>query len=164
MATPDAAAQAALAAMGLPRLAVIADPADVAALERTPGCTLRFAEALRLALEAFLTDERGSGQGHDSAVAVVRDTPESFGLGPKPSDAEICAALQRVLADDPAARIVLLTPKTVQIADYRFIPEYGERIEEHWVFRIIAPAAWPFLQWAIVDLRGERPAYSYGFD
>lgn len=49
-------------------------------------------------------------------------------------------------AFDPTARIVVLTPATVQIADYRFLPEYGERIDEHWVFRSIAPTGWPFLQ------------------
>jgi hypothetical protein len=160
----DPSIQAALAAVGLPGLQVVADAADVAAMERTPGCTVTFATALRMALEAFLADDRGSGQSHDSAMAVVRDMPESFGLGAKPTDAEIGAALRKLLADDPQAKIVLLSPATIKQPDYRFEPEYGESIAENWVFRIIAPASWPFLQWSIVDLRGARPAYSYEFD
>ncbi len=161
---PDAALRAALTAVGLPDLKVVADPGDVAALERKPGCKVHFAEALQHALEAFLADGRGSEAGHDSARDVVRDSPESFGLGPKPSDAEISAALRKLLAEDPEARIVLLSSTTIKNTAYRFLPEYGESIEDNWVFRIIAPASWPFLQWAIVDLRGEKPAYSYGFD
>jgi hypothetical protein len=156
---------AALAAVGLPELRVVADEKDIAAQESKPECRVTFAEALRLALEAFLADGRGStGQGHDSALDVVRDAPESFQLGAQPSDAEISAALRKVLADDPRSLVVLLTPTTIEQQDYRFLPEYGENIAENWIFRIIAPASWPFLQWSIVDLRGETPPYSYEFD
>jgi hypothetical protein len=157
--------QEALAAVGLPRLKVIADAEGIAALAQRPGWQVPFAAALRLALEAFLGDEGGSdGRGHDTAVAVVRSDPDAFGLGPEPSSAEISAALRQLLADDPQAKIVLLTPATVAQSDYRFLPEHGESITEQWVFRIIAPAQWPLLQWVIVDPRGERAAYSYGFD
>lgn len=165
MQSADPTVAAALVAVGLPQLEVVADPGDVATLEQTPGCRVRFAEALRLALTAFLSDGRGSdGHGRDSALAVVRDTPEMFGLGPEPPDAQIAAALRRILADDPQAKIVLLTPTTISQEAYRFLPEFGEPIDANWVFRIIAPGGWPLLQWAIVDLRGEAPAYSYGFD
>jgi hypothetical protein len=160
----QAQVRAVLAALGLPALRVIADEAGIAALEGHPGGTLTFAEALRLALEAFLSDGRGSPDGgHDSALDVVRAAPESFGLGTNPADAAITAALRKLLADDPDACVVLLTPATLQQPEYRFPPEYGESPEAHWVFRIISPAAWPLLQWSIVDLRGERPAYSYSF-
>lgn len=161
----QAQVRAVLAALGLPALRVIADEAGIAALEGHPGGALTFAEALRLALEAFLTDGRGSpGAGHDSALDVVRAAPEGFGLGANPTDAAITEALRKLLAGDPDAGAVLLTPATLQQPEYRFPPEYGEAIGEHWVFRIIAPAAWPLLQWSIVDLRGEKPAYSYSFD
>ena len=69
-----------------------------------------------------------------------------------------------MLAGDQKAEIVLLIPATIEQASYRFLPEYGESIAENWVFRIIVPAAWPLLQWSVVDVRGETPAYSYGFD
>jgi hypothetical protein len=161
----DAAVHAALVAVGLPGLRVVADAAGIAALERTPGCRVPFGEALRQALEAFLGDGGGSdGRGRDSALAVVRGAPEAFGLGPEPTDAEMSAALHRILADDPQAQIVLLTAATLAQPAYRFLPEYGESPEAQWVFRIIAPASWPLLQWAIVDPRGERAAYSYEFD
>lgn len=156
---------AVLADLGLPDLAVIADTAGIAALEARAAGALSFAEALRQALTAFLSDARGSpDQGHDSALDVIRSAPDSYGLGADPSPAELTAVLHAMLADDPNARIVLLTDATVAEPDYRFLPEYGESIAEHWVFRIIAPAGWPFLQWAIVDLRGTAPAYSYTFD
>lgn len=156
---------AVLAALGLPDLTVIADAAGIAALEARAAGALTFAEALRQALTAFLSDGRGSSdQGHDSALDVIRSAPDSYGLGAEPSPAEMTAVLHAILAADPNARIILLTDATVAEPEYRFLPEYGESITDHWVFRIIAPAAWPFLQWAIVDLRGTAPAYSYAFD
>jgi hypothetical protein len=143
--------QGALSGVGLAGLKVIADAEGIAALERRPGCQVLFAAALGLALEAFLSDEGGSDPG-------------AFGLGPEPRSAEVSAVLRQLLANDPQAKIALLSPTTVAQSDYRFLPEHGEAIEEQWVFRIIAPTQWPVLQWAIVDPRGERPAYSYGFD
>lgn len=156
--------RAALAAVGLPGLTVIADPGEAAMLAQAPGCRVSFAQAVQIALEAFLTSEQGSSAGHDSAFEVVRDAPESFGLEPNPGDAAITEALRKVLQEDPRAQLVLLTPAMLKQESYHFPPEYGESITENWVFRIFAPSTWPFLQWAIVDLRGERPAYSYLFD
>ena len=157
--------QAALTAVGLPGLRVVADDHNIIALEKRPQGQYTFAKALQLALEAFLGNSHGSpDQGHDSAFDVVRSSPDSFGLGATPSDAEITEALRRILADDPQAEIVLLTPATTAENKYRFTPEYGESITDNWVFRIIAPASWPMLQWAIVDVRGQTPAYSYSFD
>lgn len=157
--------QAVLAAVGLPGLHIVANPTDVAALEGQADGQYTLAEALQLALEAFLSNSSGSpAQGHDSAFDVVRSSPDSFGLAATPSDAEITEALRRMLADDPQAEIVLLTPATTAQDKYRFLPEYGESITDNWVFRIIAPASWPMLQWAIVDGRGQTPAYSYSFD
>jgi hypothetical protein len=150
--------------LGVPHLQVIADPGDIAAREQQPGTTVTFAAALRAALEAFLHDDRGSGQGSDTARAVVRSAPESFGLTADPSNEACVAALTHVLTDDPKAEVVLLGVATIIKPNYRFLPEYGEDIEEHWVFRIIAPASWPFLQWSIVDCRGDVPPYSYMFD
>jgi hypothetical protein len=161
----DPAVREALDALGLPNLKVVADPGDVAALEQTAGCRIGFAAALRLALEAFLGDGRGSpGQGHDSALDLVRAAPDAYGLDPAPTDAAISEVLRRMLAEDPQACIVLLSATTVQEPSYRFLPEYGEDIATHWVFRIVTPSGWPSLQWAIVDPRGETAAYSYGFE
>ena len=161
----DPAVCEALDALGLPNLAVVADPGDVAALEQTAGCRIGFAAALRLALEAFLGDGRGSsGQGHDSVLDLVRAAPDAHGLDPAPTDAAISAVLRRMRTDDPRACVVLLSAATIQESSYRFLPEYGEDIATHWVFRIVAPTGWPSLQWAIVDPRGETAAYSYGFE
>lgn len=154
-----------LTTIGLPALRVVADPEGIAALENHPGAKYTFAEALKLALEAFLSNSRGSSEhAHDSAIEMVRSDPDSFGLGANPSAAEIAAALRSLLAGDPEAQIVLLTDATIKQDAYRFLPEFGESITDNWVFRIMAPGSWPFLQWSIVDVRGETPAYSYEFD
>jgi hypothetical protein len=165
MSQSDPAVREALDALGLPDLKVVADPGDVAAMAQTAGCRIGFAGALRLALEAFLGDGRGSpGQGHDSALDLVRAAPDAYGLDPAPTDAAISETLRRLLAEDPDARIVMLSAATIQEPSYRFLPEYGEDIATQWVFRIVAPTGWPSLQWAIVDPRGETAAYSYGFE
>lgn len=154
-----------LTTIGLPALRVVADQEGIAALEGHPGGKYTFAEALKLALEAFFSNGRGSSEhAHDSAIEMVRSDPESFGLGANPSAADIAEALRSLLAGDPEAQIVLLTDATIKQDAYRFLPEFGESITENWVFRIMAPGAWPFLQWSIVDVRGETPAYSYEFD
>ena len=161
----DPTVREALDALGLPNLAVVAAPDAVAALEQTPGCRIGFAAALRLALEAFLGNGRGSpGQGHDSALGLVRAAPDAYGLGNALSDAAISQTLRRLLAEDAQARIVLLSAATIQEPALRFLPEYGEDIATHWVFRILAPIGWPSLQWATLDPRGETAAYSYGFE
>jgi hypothetical protein len=165
MSPSDPAVGEALAALDLPNVSVVADPVAIAALEQIDGCRIGFAAALRLALEAFLGDRRGSpGQGNDSAMDLVRAAPNAYGLDDTPSDAAITQTLRRLLAEDPQARIVLLSATTIQDPALRFLPEYGEDIATHWVFRILAPSGWPTLQWAIVDPRGETPAYSYGFE
>jgi hypothetical protein len=165
MSLPDKTIQTALESVGLPELRVIFDAHDIVVMEQNLDCRVPFAKALRLALEAFLHDTKGStGQGHDTARAVVHSTPERFGLDPQPSEAEVTEALRRILADDPHAIVVHLSVTTMKQDAYRFPPEYGEAIDTNWVFRIIAPASWPFLQWSIVDIRAEQPAYSYLFD
>jgi hypothetical protein len=161
----DPAVREALTALGLPNLAVVADPDAVVALEQTPDSRIGFAAALRFALDAFLGDGRGSpGQGHGSAMDLVRAAPDAYGLDSNPSDAAIAQTLRRLLAEDAQARIVLLSAATTRDPALRFLPEYGEDIATHWVFRILAPTGWPMLQWAIVDPRGETAAYSYGFE
>ena len=161
----DISIQAILAELELPALRVIADQDEVAAIEAHLNGKYTFSKALKLALEAFLTNPSGSpAQGHDSAFDVVRGAPDAFGLSTAPSDAEISEALRNVLASDPRAEVVLLTATTIAQPAYRFLPEYGETIDTNWIFRIIAPANWPLLQWSIVAVDGEIPAYSYSFD
>jgi hypothetical protein len=162
---PDQAVRTVLETLGLPKLQVLADPDGIAGLERRPGSVRTFASALQCGLEAFLSDTQGSrAQGHDSAHHVVRSDPASFGLGSDPTGAEITEMLRAMLADDPGAQVVLLTPATIVQPEGRFLPEYGESIEEHLVFRIIIPSAWPMLQWSIVDFYNKHPAYSYAFN
>lgn len=154
-----------LEALGLPKLQVLANLDGIAGLERRPGSVRTFASALQCGLEAFLSDTQGSpAQGHDSAHHVVRSDPTSFGLGSDPTGAQISEVLRAIVAGDRDALVVLLTPATIVQPEGRFLPEYGESIEEHWVFRIIIPSAWPMLQWSIVDLCNKHPAYSYAFN
>lgn len=120
----DQLVRVALEELAVPNLQVLADAEGIVALERRLGSDLRFAEALRCGIAAFLGDTQGSpGQGHYSAHHVVRADPESYGLRSGATDAEVTEALRAMLAGDPSARVVLLTPATTAQPEYRPVAE-----------------------------------------
>jgi hypothetical protein len=153
-----------LAGLGLQGLELVLDEAEATARDAAPGVTVHLPEALRLALEAFTSALPEPGlSGVETPSAVVRAEPEAFGLAADASPAEVSSVLLSWLTDDPAARVVLLTPATLAMEPYRFPPEDGEDPERYWVFRVVTPRAYPGLWWAIVDEAGEPGPYAYGY-
>jgi hypothetical protein len=152
----------AVASAGVPGLRVVASATDVARMERDPACKVRFTDAVRLAVEAFLGDRRGSGQaGRDAPLDLVIETPEAHGLPPRPTDAQAGEVLRGYLRRDAGAALVLLTPVTLREPQYQFTPEYGEAVDRHWVFRIMLPDSFDLMTWAVVDITGQAPSYAY---
>lgn len=162
---PDPAIVPILAELGLPDLTVIADPGDVLALEATPNCAVTFPESLRLGIEAFLGNPDGSPQGgHDAPLGLLLETPAMYGLGDDATAEAASAKLAEFLRTDPEAAVVLLTPATTKLDQYRFPPEYGESLDANWVYRILLPTTFDLLIWSIVDLTGSQPAYCYSYE
>ena len=158
------AIQKALAELDVPGLKVVADAKDAETMEKSAGCTIKFPEALKLAVDAFLNNAQGSENGSDSVAGLLMDTPEQHGLQAKPSAADVSAKLREYLKTDQQAAAVLLTKATLKQDEYRFPPEYGESVEKNWVFRILLPATLGILIWAIVDKTGKKAGYCYAVE
>lgn len=154
----------ALGAQGVGGLRVVMDEAEAAARDAAAGVTVHLADAFGAAVRAFLGSVPGGRQGPSSPAALVRSMPEELGLPADPDSEAVAAVLRGWLTDDPDATIVLLTPATLADDRYRFPPEEGEDPSRVWAFRILTPASYPGLWWAIVDPTGSEPSYAYGHD
>lgn len=154
----------ALAAMGVGGLRVVMDEAEATARDATPGVTVHLTEAFGEAVRAFLGLVPGGPQGPSSPAALVRSMADELGLPADPDADAVAAVLRGWLTDDPHAAIVLLTPATLADERYRFPPEEGEAPARAWAFRILTPASYPGLWWAIVDPAGSEASYAYGHD
>lgn len=159
-----ASIEAALEALGVGGLRVVMDEPEAAAKDAAPGVTVHLAEAFGVAVRAFLGLVPGGPQGPSSPAALVRSMPQELGLSADPDPTAVAGVLRGWLVDDPGAAIVLLTPATLADEPYRLPPEEGEDPISVWAFRILTPASFPGLWWAIVDPSGDRAAYAYGHD
>jgi hypothetical protein len=131
-------------------------------MENSAGCEVVFPEALRQAIQAFLSERRGSSQAaNDSPYGLIFDVPEAHGLLPNPNPEQVAQVLSSYLKSDTDAEIVLLTEATIKEDRYRFTPEYGESLEANWVFRIRLPNTLNVMIWAIVDKAGQEAPYAY---
>lgn len=164
MSAMDDQIKGALAGRKLGSLKVIADAQDVVAMEGNIGCKVPFADALAKALDALLSGAESNETAGQSLASVVRDVPGNFNLKDAPPQADVSGTIQKMLTDDKNAAVVLLTPTTLAQEKWRFPPEFGESADDNWVFRVDLPASFPGLIWAIVDVTGKTPAYSYTFD
>ena len=159
---PQSSVAKVLEALDLAGLRVAVSAVDAARMEQAPGCLVAFPEALRQALQAFLTNRQGSSaSANDAPSGLLFEVPEAHGLPEDPDGDQVAQALRSYLKEDAEAEIVLLTPSTIQEERYRFTPEYGEDLGVNWVFRIRMPRTFDVLTWAIVDTTGRRPAYAY---
>jgi hypothetical protein len=156
------ASLAPLAASAAEHPRIVIDTVDAANKERSSRLDRN--EALRLATEAFATDQTGSGSGDDSVVGLVLSQPENFGLTDSATARQASDALRKLLADDPDAEIVLLSPATLAQDAYRFPPEYGDSTDDNWVFRVILPNTLDVLIWTVVPEPGGRAPYAYTFE
>ncbi len=148
--------------LGLEGLRVVTSKTDVFRMENSAGCAVLFCEALRRAIQAFLSDRRGSSQAaNDSPYELIFDVPEAHGLLPNPDPEQVAQVLRCFLKNDADAEIVLLTQATITEDRYRFTPEYGESLEANWVFRIRLPNTLNVMIWAIVDKTGQKCPYAY---
>jgi hypothetical protein len=159
-----ASIEAALEALGVGGLRVVMDEAEAAARDAAPGVSVHLAEAFGAAVRAFLGLVPGGPQGPSSPAGLVRAMPEELGLPADPGADAVAGVLRGWLTDDPDAAIVLLTPTTLADERYRFPPEEGEDPARVWAFRILTPASYPGLWWAIVDPAGSEASYAYGHD
>ncbi len=152
-------AQDVLVYFGAPRVKVVADASDVAALEQT--AQVKFADALKLALEAFAAGRQQEPVGGQlTPLDVILAAPQEHGLQ-ETTPRSAAALLRAYLASDSDAEVVLLTPATAHQKKYHSLPGLGESLTDNWVFRIRLPNTFDRLIWSVVDKLGQRPTYCY---
>lgn len=136
-----------LAAKGIPRISVDL-PADEAARQGAAHpSAVAFEAALDKALESFLTD----ADDPESPLGLVSDL-DADDACKKATDAESL----RCFLDTPSAELGML--KMGESA------EYGEKVQDAWIFTLSIPHQSDHGHWAIVDRAGNAATYNYGFN
>jgi hypothetical protein len=151
-------AQDVLVYFGAPRVKVVADAQDIKTLEQ--AAAVKFADALRLALEAFATGHAAAMPERLSPLDAILAAPQEHGLQ-ETTPSAAGTLLRAYLASDRDAEVVLLTPSTAHHKKYHALPGRGESLTDNWVFRIRLPNTFDRLIWSVVDPLGRRPAYCY---
>jgi len=129
-----------------------------------PG-TLAALEAFRRGLPALYEPCR-IDPNRDGFAALVLSQPESFGLPAGPTGEQVRAAIVSALAADPELAFHLLPDgEEPQAADGTrlFPPEEGEKVADHWIWYVHAPAFFPGPVWLLVPRNGKEPPYAYGY-
>lgn len=140
-----AAINAALDDFSVPGLKVAVDAVELRAQKALPNA-VGFEDALRSALESFLTD----GDDPESPLGIVRQL-----LPAGASAAEVEAAVRDYL-NRPSTELSLMARGDS--------PEHGESVTDSWVFSLSIPDLSDHGHWAIVDRAGSEGTYNYGFN
>jgi len=138
---------AVLMGFGIEELEFIFPFDEVSTQTALPGNEVTFIEALTLAIESFLEDDRDAESPR--ALLEFAAAPPCFDGGP--------AARVRCFMNEPGSMIRLVTMAGPPA-------ENGEGVEQNWVFFMTLPSLSDHLYWAIVDRSGVRDAYNYGFN
>lgn len=136
-----------LADMGLSRMRVDIDMAELEAQVSGLNNTVGFEAALRDALDSFLTD----GDDIESPLGLVTELNYGAGL----TRDELLGKVRELL-NSPST--------TLRVNARTNPPEHGESVEDNWVIRLSVPDLGDHGHWAIVDRAGNRPTYNYGFN
>jgi hypothetical protein len=125
-------------------ISLVLDPDDI--YEQGSLGDMNFVDAFYKALESFLTD----GSDVESPIAWVSSSDGNANALPSYMNQHYT--------------YIYLVPNRARLSpDSWYPPEYGESIEDHWVFFMTGDAEMGALFWAIVPRNGE-PVYNYGFD
>ena len=132
---------------------------------RLPGA-VDFPDALRQAMFSFVYDE-GSLESVRNIVKEVHMEEA------KPEDFEFPWAyedfLTRKVNEYLNAGVIYLVPISIHELDPDdfediYPPEDGEQVAENWIFMLRLPTLSDHLFWAVVDRKGKKETYSYGFN
>ena len=149
--------------VGLDQVTIVADQTEVQRQEA--GAAVSFADALEAALRTLIAPGDGNPEHDGAPWDYVAAVPEAFGL-PGNADADAIAAIVREIVNQTQTVIYLLEPNDYdpELSERDvFPPEYGETIDENWVFYTPLDE-FGSLHWMIVDKSGKKPAYCYGHD
>lgn len=121
-----------------------------------------FDDALRLALKSFLED----GQDVESPRNLVMEAHEIFKHNFDSEESwenELDAKVMEYFSEGIIDLIPLEMPENE--FDWEFNPpQNGESVQENWIFHLYLPNLSDHGHWAVVDRKGEKSVYNYGFN
>lgn len=136
----------------LPNLKIIAYRKEVLRQEKKYGGNVGFEDALTKAIQNYLTD----GAKSDSPYWLVEQVPDDYGFNYDTVSSEKIKKVLHSFLNDGHSTLELITPES------RFPPEYGEKIEENWLFLLKVNRFSASLHWAIVPRNGDA-VFNYGY-
>jgi hypothetical protein len=134
--------------------------------QRKLAGSVDFPEALFEALRSFVFGEE-AGETVRNIVKNVHEgdiNPADFAF-PWDYEEQITRQVREYMNDGELALLpqVAYTLDPDELEDIR-LPEDGETLAENWIFQLSLPTLSDHLYWAIVNRKGERPPYHYGFN
>jgi hypothetical protein len=136
----------------LPKLKIIAYRKEVMQQAKKYGGSISFEDALKSAIQSYLTD----GTKSDSPYWLIEQVPDDYGLNYDNNSAENITQVLYDYLNDGHSTIELITSES------KFPPEEGEKITDNWVFLLKASRFSASLHWAIVPRNGNK-VYNYGY-
>jgi hypothetical protein len=141
----ETATGVALDATKLGVLRVSLDDAEIKRQASSYPSTVNFGDALRAALDSFVTN----ADDPESVRALAADLPADH-----PCHRVDTARAARCLIDDSKAMLTIV--ETGKLA------EHGEEVQANWIFKLSVPSLSDHVHFAVVDRSGKTPAYNYG--
>lgn len=138
--------------------------ADVIASQQALPGSVGALEAFETGLRALFVNSKVCA-GRDDFYSLVASEPEAFGLTEAASAEEIQLAIKTALSKDSDLCIQLLPDAGLAIigAETMFPPEYGETVQDFWIWFIRSPGFFPGPAWILVRRDGSIDAYHYGY-
>ncbi|MEB0139484.1 MULTISPECIES: hypothetical protein [unclassified Undibacterium] len=100
----------------------------------------------------------------DTLYKVVRSYPSAFGLDDEPSTEQVRSAIITMLRDsaDLTFSLVYLADDDNEAA-HLYWPEYGETLQDYWVWLVRGSELPHGPTWALIDRQQTDGAYHYGY-
>lgn len=113
---------------------------------------VNFKVALREALNSLLVDN----QDPNSVINLMKKEPYRFNLPDNPTNGQIKKRLIDLL-NHPSSYMMLVGPKS------KPQPLNNDPIDQNWVFVVQIPKIWKGVNCIVVDKKGEKKTYNYGY-
>lgn len=145
--------------LGVPDLVINIKSADIEALT-TPETKLSFLEALRSAIESFISD----GSKSESPLWIVQELPKEYGL---PDNVDAPTASEKVRELLNQCELTLKTEpedSSDEWAGQVMYDETGEKFgtSNYWIFEL-SKSQFTDINYAVVDKAGIKPTLNWGF-
>ncbi len=136
---------------------------EIVKQEKLPNNEVKFVYALKEALRCFLYDDRDI----ESPRSLIRKAFQLFPERVEDAEERLDAFVRKVME---AGTLYLIPYFEGELSKEErenmvfYPPEWGERPAGNWLFGLRLPKLSDHLYWAVIDRRGHRRTYCYGFN